>query len=478
MAFDKIFPTDKFSDFSVNPVAKPYNKVILYTEYEDENGVQVVYISPKLADGEEYEENENDLVLEINCPWGTQEIADYILSKINGYQYCGFSLSDCAVNPAIEIGDTVLFEDYVCGLYSFELEFDQSLLQQLGASGGSDIDHEYEYKDKVLAGMERRSLTLGKDYHGVVVSRKDGLSVKHYDGDGGVLAKAVLNGDELSFYDESGDKVLYFDAIQKKYMFKGSINVADKFLVSPEGDVKILGTLEMSGSTDFIKVYYSTNKDARFPEEWSDEWNDSWVGIEVWAKYSYDHGATFNEPVLIQGKTGEKGEAGDRGPQGSSANIPDWVNAYTSSAQFNTLVTNEWVVAMNLYGSKIFAGRSDDQYAMMSSSGFNIYDGSGLQKVGIGLETGRNFNTPYILLGTGTDESVSNAGLIEKFGNGLWIGTSSAMGNENEPSTSYGNTGIWIDFDEDAVYKYENGTKSEIGSGGGGAGGSVYLVYS
>ena len=55
--------------------------------------------------------------------------------------------------------------------------------------------------------------------------------------------------------------------------------------------------------------------------------------------------------MLAQGKDGAQGETG---PQGSAANVPAWVKAYTASAEFDTLVTDEWVVTMNLFGSKIF----------------------------------------------------------------------------------------------------------------------------
>mgnify|MGYP001754925788 FL=1 len=55
--------------------------------------------------------------------------------------------------------------------------------------------------------------------------------------------------------------------------------------------------------------------------------------------------------MLAQGKDGAQGETG---PQGSAANVPAWVKAYTDSAKFNSLVTDEWMVTMNLYGSKIF----------------------------------------------------------------------------------------------------------------------------
>ena len=71
--------------------------------------------------------------------------------------------------------------------------------------------------------------------------------------------------------------------------------------------------------------------------------------------------------MLAQGKDGAQGETG---PQGSAANVPAWVKAYTDSAQFDTLVTDEWVISMNLFGSMIF--------------GTEIYGGSFFDSGGIG----------------------------------------------------------------------------------------------
>lgn len=64
------------------------------------------------------------------------------------------------------------------------------------------------------------------------------------------------------------------------------------------------------------------------------------------------------------------------------ASLPGWVEDYTSSAQFNTLVSGEWVVAMNLYGSKIFGSEFygkefnitlDEELTSGTEGSFNIF---------------------------------------------------------------------------------------------------------
>ena len=73
-----------------------------------------------------------------------------------------------------------------------------------------------------------------------------------------------------------------------------------------------------------------------------------------------------------------------------------------------------------------------------------------------------NWTYPYLRLGIGN--SSTSGGIVMKMANGIWVGTDQSGGNE--PS---GGTGLWVDFTDDKLYKYLGGTKSEIGSGGGGS---------
>lgn len=134
--------------------------------------------------------------------------------------------------------------------------------------------------------------------------------------------------------------------------------------VTMKGDILIAGNLEMTGETSFILARYSTDKTASIPDGWSESWNSAWdnTSTEVWGIYSYNRGATWSTPVLVQGKTGDKG---DTGAPGSDANVPAWVRAYTSSAEYNTLVTNEWVVTMNLFASQIYGSAYYDTNGLM-----------------------------------------------------------------------------------------------------------------
>ena len=77
------------------------------------------------------------------------------------------------------------------------------------------------------------------------------------------------------------------------------------------------GSISFTGDPGIVKVQYSLSKNG----PWQYEWNGSWVDVSVWARYSYDSGATWGSPVLIQGKNGEDGA------DGSDANIPEYIRS-------------------------------------------------------------------------------------------------------------------------------------------------------
>lgn len=45
--------------------------------------------------------------LTLECPWGTQEMANNILASIRGYQYQPYSATEAYIDPAAELGDAL-----------------------------------------------------------------------------------------------------------------------------------------------------------------------------------------------------------------------------------------------------------------------------------------------------------------------------------------------------------------------------------
>lgn len=184
--------------------------------------------------------------------------------------------------------------------------------------------------------------------------------------------------------------------------------------------------------------------------------------------------------VAYKGETGAQGAQGPQGPagaDGSDANVTfrnvnnalallfkTW-NGGTPTTMTDSYIYSPKIKGGEIYGSEIYAGQGSG-YTSMAANGLEVINASGVKKIALGMETGDEYDTPFLILGDGSTSTGSDKGLVEKFTNGLWIGTSSAMGSYSEPSIG---TGIFIDFVNKAIYKIINGVKTDISSGGGGA---------
>lgn len=95
-------------------------------------------------------------VLEVSCPWGTQEVADRILARIRGYQYQPFAAAGVDLNPAAQLGDGVTIENTYGGLYSIETQYGAVSSSDIAAPGEEELDHEFSYEPKSQREVRRR----------------------------------------------------------------------------------------------------------------------------------------------------------------------------------------------------------------------------------------------------------------------------------------------------------------------------------
>lgn len=127
--------------------------------------------------------------------------------------------------------------------------------------------------------------------------------------------------------------------------------------------------------------------------------------------------------------------------------IADFITAGTLKA-----ITIE---ACELYGSKIHASK-DGGYTTMDDSGLTVYNKNGeeIARIGYPTEEGEN---PYVLLGN--EGKSTNVGLVKRFTNGIWVGTSAVKNitgalNKDETNRN-GVSGIFINTIEGRTYIVE-----------------------
>lgn len=95
--------------------------------------------------------------LTLNCPWGTQEIANNILQSIKGFQYQPMTANGALVDPSAEIGDGISANGIYSGIYSQMIKFNSNLPSDISAPSDEEIDEEFPYKSSQERKVERQN---------------------------------------------------------------------------------------------------------------------------------------------------------------------------------------------------------------------------------------------------------------------------------------------------------------------------------
>lgn len=94
--------------------------------------------------------------LKLFCPWGTQEMANKILSSVRGFQYQPYTASGAHINPAAELGDAFSGGSVYGGIYKKDVLHGPLYTANISAPGGEKINYKYEYKSPTIRKAERQ----------------------------------------------------------------------------------------------------------------------------------------------------------------------------------------------------------------------------------------------------------------------------------------------------------------------------------
>lgn len=131
-------------DLSKSPQPKPYSKVVLIV---DEN---TTYTAG----------SDSGLALEVECPWGTQAIANALLRQINGWTYRPYEASGALLNPAIEIGDGVVIDDNELDIWKRDVNYGALATAELSAPTDEEVDHEYPWISEQQRQTDRKFVVV------------------------------------------------------------------------------------------------------------------------------------------------------------------------------------------------------------------------------------------------------------------------------------------------------------------------------
>lgn len=104
---------------------------------------------------------------EVECPIGSQAVADNLLAALNGYVYKAYEATDALIKPTIELGQSVSVGDVYSIVGGIYIKGDMILAANLSAPGSGDIDHEYPYDEWKRVIVDAKNIRHGGG-HGTV----------------------------------------------------------------------------------------------------------------------------------------------------------------------------------------------------------------------------------------------------------------------------------------------------------------------
>lgn len=166
--FDKHFIGQNAAGITAAPQFAPISKVVLLVDNERS------YVA---GDGTGRE-------IELTCPYGSQDMADDLLSRLRGYAYRPMTAQDALLDPAAELGDGVTVGGVYTILAEMDTLFDMHCAADIAAPGEDEVDSEYKYQSPEKR-LERqiaatRSL-ISKNSSSIqlLVERTDGLGEQY-----------------------------------------------------------------------------------------------------------------------------------------------------------------------------------------------------------------------------------------------------------------------------------------------------------
>lgn len=136
---DSVFIGKSAAGYTTAPAQKPYTKVVI--NIDDETCIEA-------GDG--------DNVLELTCPWATEQMAEDILANLSSFGYQPYDTDWAKLDPSAELGDGVTINGVFSGIYTMETGFSTLMAARISAPQDNAVDHEYPYKSKTDRKTQRQ----------------------------------------------------------------------------------------------------------------------------------------------------------------------------------------------------------------------------------------------------------------------------------------------------------------------------------
>ena len=341
-------------------------KALSLTEYEKKAPISGVILW--VDDENCYEAgDETGTVIEQDCPYASQQMADNLLATLQGYSYQGLEANGAKMSPIAELGDGMT----VAGLYTQlayqNIRFSTGEVMDMAAPGSDETLHEYKTEGETTKNFnhqiaQTRSL-ISKTSEEILLqveSEINGLSSSfsvqlqsitgRIDGLDGDFAEMSLTLDGLTVTDSTGKTVINGSMIQTSNLYVNAANINGTLTAN---QINLTGAI-------------------------------TWVDLDSGVQ------GDINEAVNT---------ANDAYDLAYDNQLPSYIKSTYISA---TEVRSPTISGGTIIGSEIYATEDGDTYAMMDGDSFMLMRTGSSQPRAVLEATDRNVT---LALGTGSGTS-------------------------------------------------------------------------
>lgn len=267
--------------------------------------------------------DQNGFVMEIECPYGTQEMADNILSSVKDHVYKGFRADNTPLPVNAELGDAVTVGDVYSMLAYRSITFGPGHFSEIAAPGENEMDHEYHYEtpiDKINRKIAETRSSITKTAEEIM------LEVSSVEGNVSTLSVSVsgisstvsgltnsINGlsNSISTIDQRIDSITLSVSNGTKSSW---ISITGNGIQSQAQEIKFTGNVVFesdlsSGTTtidgDCIKTGTISAKRIELGEQMTvyEDLEKGWPGGYFGSYYSFDYNGNKTVGVVMQDST-------------------------------------------------------------------------------------------------------------------------------------------------------------------------------
>lgn len=178
---DSVNIQQSLKHLDASPRLSTYSKVIIHID--EETAIEVG--------------NDSGRTLEFTNPFGTQAMANDILSRLTGFEFQPYRADGAHLDPAAEMGDAVTVRDIYGGIYSRDREYGRQMTADISAPYDEEINHEYQYESPSERKFKRETAEIKASIS--LTNESITAEVQRATQAEGVLASSIsMNAEEIS----------------------------------------------------------------------------------------------------------------------------------------------------------------------------------------------------------------------------------------------------------------------------------------